>query len=262
MEVGAAGGWSSADPVVLQRSNNVVFRLDPHPIVAKVGTWPHSIPSLGREVAVCDQLAAAGAPVGVPAAPRMAVHEGTGFPVSLWHRLEVIEGAIPDPVALAEALQAVHRALREIDLELPSFFEAMDHARLTLFDDAAMRQLPSADLALVRRRFDELEADLRSRPLVEQAIHGEPHLGNALLTPNGPRYIDFEGVSRGPVEWDLASVDLEVAECFPDGDHDLLALTRALNSARVATWCFANAHLHEMRSHGQIHLELLRSWHR
>lgn len=261
-EVGEDAGWRSTDPVALQRSNNVVLWLQPHPIVAKVGTWPRSVDSLGREVATCEHLAAAGAPVGVPAAPRVTVHEGTGFPVSLWHRLDVVEGAVPDPAARAEALQAIHRALRDIDLELPSFFDGFDHARLTLFDDAAMRALAPVDLTLVRSRFDQLEAELRARPLVEQPIHGEPHLANVLLTPDGPHYIDFEGVSLGPVEWDLASVDLDVADCFPDVDRDLLALTRALNSARVATWCFANDRFPEMRSHGEVHLELLRSWHR
>ena len=262
LAVGAEAGWASTDPVVLQRSNNIVLWLQPHPIVAKVGTWPTSLQSLGREAAVCGQLAPAGAPAGVPATPGIAVHEATGFPVSLWHRLEVVEGAVGQPAELAHALQAVHRSLHDIDLELPSFFEAFDHARVTLFDDAAMRQLPPADLALVRERFDALEGELRSRPLVEQALHGEPHLGNVVLTPDGPRYIDFEGVCTGPLEWDLASVDLEIAGCFPDIDHDLLALDTRLNSARVATWCFANAHLPEMRSHGEIHLALLRSWHR
>jgi hypothetical protein len=42
-------------------------------------------------------------------------------------------------------------------------------------------------------------------------------------------------------------------------DGELLALLRRLNSARVATWCFANAHLPDLRRHGEIHLELLRA---
>jgi aminoglycoside/choline kinase family phosphotransferase len=36
-------------------------------------------------------------------------------------------------------------------------------------------------------------------------LHGDAHTGNLLQSGDGPRWIDFEDVCAGPVEWDLAS---------------------------------------------------------
>jgi len=44
------------------------------------------------------------------------------------------------------------------------------------------------------------------RPL--QAIHGDAHPGNILLTPDGPVWADFEETCLAPVEWDLACLTL------------------------------------------------------
>jgi Ser/Thr protein kinase RdoA (MazF antagonist) len=37
-----------------------------------------------------------------------------------------------------------------------------------------------------------------------QALHGDPHAGNMLVTPGGTVWADFEETCVGPVEWDLA----------------------------------------------------------
>lgn len=39
-------------------------------------------------------------------------------------------------------------------------------------------------------------------------LHGDAHTGNILMTPEGPRWTDFEDVCAGPVEWDLASMTI------------------------------------------------------
>jgi hypothetical protein len=260
--VAGEAGWHDVEPEVLQHSNNIVVWLRPHPIVAKVGTQLLSHASLTREADACALLADQGAPVGVPARPGAVIDPATGFPVSLWHRLEETGDAAADPVAYAEALRAVHIALRSVDLELPSFLANIDHARRTLFDDAAMHLLPAADLAFVRERFDDLDARVRAHPLRQQAIHGEPHVGNVLATADGPRLIDFEGVCIGPIELDLACVDPRIADLVAERtevDPDLLALTRQLISACVTTWGFQLGDLPYMRAHGETHLAILRA---
>ena len=45
---------------------------------------------------------------------------------------------------------------------------------------------------------------------------------------------------------------------FPEVDAVLLGLLRTLNSARVATWCWARADVGDMRKHGEYHLEQVR----
>jgi hypothetical protein len=76
-------------------------------------------------------------------------------------------------------------------------------------------------------------------------------------TPDGLRWIDFDTVCRGPVEWDLAHLPHEAVTAFPEADLELLDAMRALQSAEVAIWCWHSygrapevdeaAHLHLQR---------------
>jgi aminoglycoside phosphotransferase (APT) family kinase protein len=116
------------------------------------------------------------------------------------------------------------------------------------------------DLAFLRATSDEELARLDDEhpDVPERRLHGEPHDGNRLVTPSGIRWIDFESCCLGPPEWDLAFLPDAAAGLVPDVDGPLLARLRRLNSARVATWCWATAHLPIMRTHGELHLALLR----
>jgi aminoglycoside phosphotransferase (APT) family kinase protein len=243
--------------VVLQNTNNVVMHLVPHRVVAKVGVWDHSAEVLAREVAVCRVLAEADAPVAHPIG-ELTVDEPSGLPVSLWVYLE----SMLRPVAaheLAMMLAPVHEALGPVSAGWPPFWAAVDSARSTLFDDRRMTAVGRGDLAFLRAAFVECEADARSMDTVDVALHGEPHLGNIVVTERGPRLIDFEAASIGPIEWDLASLDPAVAREYPaDVDLRLLGALRRLNSARVATWSWALSHLGDMRRHAEHHLALLR----
>jgi len=259
--VGMANGWSSADWKVLQRSNNVVVWLRPHPIVAKVGVFEHSERVLTSEVEVAALLATAGAPVGSPAAPSVSTAPTSGLPVSLWERLVPTDGsAAPQEVALT--LKAVHNSLREVRgrVSLPSYEVWLDRARQTLYQDEEMHLLPTSDLVFLREEFDRHRSAFEAAANGSHVLHGEPHSGNFVVTADGPRLIDFEGVCIGPIEWDLASVPVMVAEHFPEANPSVVNVARRLNSARVATWCWARAADSVMRAHGEHHLALLRSW--
>jgi thiamine kinase-like enzyme len=121
-----------------------------------------------------------------------------------------------------------------------------------------MAALSDKDRSLLRRAFDRLSAELDTRRFCERPLHGEPHDGNLLVTKDGLRWIDLEAACVGPLEWDLAFLPEEAVEVFRDVDRELLRLLRALNSARVATWCWARADFEEMRRHGEFHLEQVR----
>lgn len=156
-------------------------------------------------------------------------------------------------------IRSVHSSLRSCAVELPSYMAAVDHARTTLFDDDRMHALASGDLTLLRTAFDRWANRAHHWPLLSQPLHGEPHLGNVIVTAVGPALVDFEAVSNGPAEWDLASMPDGVAEAFEGIDTNLLALLRLLNSARVATWCWAFADHPRMRAHGEHHLAVVRT---
>jgi thiamine kinase-like enzyme len=93
---------------------------------------------------------------------------------------------------------------------------------------------------------------------VSRPLHGEAHDRNVLVTPAGLRWIDFEGACTGPLEWDIAFLPERAIEVFPEVDAEVVNLLRTLNSARVATWCFARWQFPEMRWHARFHLEQVR----
>jgi hypothetical protein len=207
---------------------------------------------------VATILAGVGAPIAPPVHDAEPVlDEHTGFLMTLWQRLE--HGtAQPSPIDVAGALRRVHEGLSRYRGELPSFREGIRRARATLRDDRLMTALGPKDLSLLRRAFDRLVGELEAFDYAELPLHGEPHLDNLLTPANGPRWIDLEAVCIGPLEWDVAFLSEETASLFPEVDAVLLGLIRTLNSARVATWCWARADVGDMRKHGEYHLGQVR----
>jgi Ser/Thr protein kinase RdoA (MazF antagonist) len=260
LEVAAGHGVDAVNAVVLQDTNNVVVWLRPHPVVAKVGVFPHSEGALAHEHAIGVFLAASGAPVASPL-PNVPPtrHEGTGFTVTLWEQLQVEPGRSPTGADVGGSLRSVHDALAKYDGPLPTFRDGLLSTRTALGDEVQMRALPRPDRTLLRDAFDKLTAELDTRTFVPRALHGEPHDNNFLITKRGVRWIDFEAASVGPLEWDLASLSDNALGSFPEHDPSMLRLLRTLNSARVATWCWARAEIPEMRHHAEHHLGLVRA---
>ncbi len=90
--------------------------------------------------------------------------------------------------ALGHALAAVHHGLSRDETALRGEVVAEQMSeRLDTAAAAAPRLLPY--VAALRRRFDTL----RGRSVPVQSVHGDFHLGQTLLTPEGWRIIDFEG---------------------------------------------------------------------
>jgi hypothetical protein len=259
VRAGARYGYVAGDPVLVQETNNAVVWLRPHEIIAKVGTWSHSEEALRREHAVATILAAVGAPIAPPVRDAEPVHDKhTGFLVTLWQRLEHDAAREPSPADVAEALRTLHEGLTGYPGQLPSLREGVHRARAALDDDRLMTALGNEDRSLLRRAFDHISAELEAFDHVERPLHGEPHLDNLLATANGPTWIDLEAVCFGPLEWDVGFLSEETASLFPEVDPVLLGLLRTLNSACVATWCWARADVGDMRKHGEYHLEQVR----
>jgi aminoglycoside phosphotransferase (APT) family kinase protein len=92
-------------------------------------------------------------------------------------------------------------------------------------------------------------------------IHGSPHRFNILVVDAAPKFIDFETVELGPLEWDLAHLEPEVAGLYPgEFDDQALALCRVMVSAATSTWCWEGLERgSDMQSHAQHHLQVVRS---
>ncbi len=249
---GVAAGFPVGEPVILQDTNNVVVWLRPHPVIAKVGVRQHVRDSLRREVEVCQYLHAAGAPVGEP----IAWYDDEPHPVSLWSRLEATRPAC-SPRDHADALRAVHGPLRRYSAPLPSYWAATESAKDMLFDDERMHAIKHADAALLRDAYRRFADQILAFDPPLQPLHSEPHTGNIIATADRAVLIDFEAVSVGPIEWDIACCPAAVAAEFPNIDHDLVRAARLLNAVRVATWCGASPHP-AMRPYGVEQLEVVR----
>ena len=255
VRVGSQHGFATDTPILVQETNNTVVWLRPHAVIAKVGTRSHSTEALTLEHRVSTELAAEGAPIAPPVENvGPVVDEETTLLVTLWRRLDHDEREV-NAEESARVLALLHRHLARYKGAVPHFTEKLDRARRALADDAQMAALPAHDRSLLRAAFDRYRAEIEAFDFGEQTLHGEPHDGNLLATPQGPRWIDLEGVCLGPLEWDLAFMGGDAASFFRRVDYALLALLRVLNSACVATWCWSRPEYPEMRSHAEFHLE-------
>ncbi len=102
----------------------------------------------------------------------------------------------------------LHAALRSYPGELPVLAPVANDIPYGL---AALPQagdvLSDADARLLRATAEQLQPFLAAPGADLQPLHGDVHPGNLIATRDGLRWIDFEEVCRGPVEWDLALVD-------------------------------------------------------
>jgi hypothetical protein len=259
VRAGAQSGFRSSDPAVLQEINNTVVWLRPHPVIAKVGKWPHSREALAREHAVAAMLAGRGAPVAPPVEGIPPVHdEETGFVVTLWQRLDHHDSSTVAPAEIGESLRRLHAGLERYRGELPRLEAALARAREAATSDRIVPLLSREDRLLLVEAFDRLVPLIAGHPFPRRALHGEPHLGNALATRHGIRWTDLETVCTGPLEWDLAFLPPEARVAFPRVDGELLGLMETLSSAHVATWCSLLPEFPELRRHARHHLEQVR----
>ena len=251
-------GLEATRSVVLCDTGNVVVRLLPDDVVAKVGMRADSVSTLAAEHAIATHLHGVGAPVVPPVADIVpAIDPDSGFAVTLWiHATAVVDHPTPD--SIASSLQQVYAGLASSPTPLPSFLVAVEAARHALDDDERMIRMCDDDRSFLIRAFSALLTDARERTWESRALHGEPHEGNRITTTRGVRWIDFESVCAGPLEWDLASTSPQIARCFLEADPSTLERLRLLRSAFVATWCWADADHPDMHAHAIHHLEVLR----
>ncbi|MEU3605683.1 aminoglycoside phosphotransferase family protein [Streptomyces sp. NPDC035033] len=253
-------GLTVTEPRVLHDVFSVVVHLAPSPVVARIPTvLPRTddLAALARrqqdELDVTRWLADQEIPVIAPSplVPREPVRRD-GFSMTFWPFVEENRDKEPDYVANAESVARLHAALRAYPGRL-RFLSAADPdfiadslTRLDRHPDL----IDPADLDRARREWKTIEPLVRSRSAFEarfpgielQPLHGDSPPANIFHATDGDLYADFELVTLGPVEWDLAALGPEHEAAYNRGarrnglrplDEDVLAFANALGMLRV-----------------------------
>lgn len=259
--VGAARdlGVVVTDAAVLHDMFSVVVHLAPAPVVARIPTVlaPAQLESLGRrqqaELDVATWLAGHGVPVIAPspAGPREPVRRA-GFSMTFWQYVEEDRDTPPDYAANCDLVADLHAALRAYPGPL-SFLSAAEPDFVTE-SLAVLGEHPdlldAADLDRARREWRVLAPLVRSRQAFESAfpgielqpVHGDSPPANIFPGVGGNLFADFELVTLGPVEWDLAGLGPELEAAYDRGarrngiralDDEVLRFVNAVGMLRV-----------------------------
>ena len=227
------------DAEVLHAGANVVVRLGPVPVVARVAHWtalvrPEPADALAREVALASWLHVRGVPVVRPSALLPpGPHRTDGHVLTFWAEAA---GAVTtlDPEATAQTLAALHEALEQYPGDLPDGPQAFaaDAVRgVEVAAAAGLLDVGQADAVIA----DAALAD--AVPAGGRPLHGDPHPRNLLTTADDVLWNDFEDAFRGPLEWDLAVLRRTAVQ---DGEAALaayLALTGVRPDPELLTAC-------------------------
>ncbi|MBP2475162.1 hypothetical protein JOF53_004034 [Crossiella equi] len=260
VRAGRGLGLAVADAVVLHDVFSVVVHLAPAPVVVRVPTVlppTQDLAGLARrqraELAVTRWLDGRGVPV-IPPSPLVPAEpvQRDGFSMTFWQFLEEDRSREPDYTARAEQVADLHAALRGYPGPL-SFLSSADPDFVEASLDWLARHpglLAPEALARARREWAGLAPLLRSRAAFEaefpgvdlQPVHGDSPPANIFSGVHGDRYADFELVTFGPVEWDLAALGPEREAAYNRGARraglrelrpDVLAFVNAVGSLRV-----------------------------
>lgn len=253
-------GLTVNDPTLLHDVFSVVVHLAPSPVVARIPTVlprPDDLAALARrqqdELDVTSWLDGQGIPVIAPSPllPQEPV-QCDGFSMTFWPFVEEDRDKEPDYVANAESVADLHAALRAYPGRL-EFLSAAD-PRFIAESLARLDQHPSligaAELDRARREWQILEPLVRSRRAFEarfpgvdlQPIHGDSPPANIFSGVDGDLYADFELVTLGPVEWDLATLGPKHEAAYNRGarcngtrplNEEVLGFVNALGMLRV-----------------------------
>jgi len=236
-------------PEVIADGSNVLVHLLPSPVVARVATTTALVRKpvqqwLALDLDLAGFLAAQNFPVVPPSRelpPGPHHHDGLALTFS-----EYIEH---DRNYVANAHE-VGPLLRDLHAELRNYRGALRH--LSPFEEIppwlseveSWNTLDPADLAILRRGFSSISADITALDLPEQPLHGDSHKKNVLKTSKGLVWTDFEDACFGPIEWDLACFvrtsleprDVALASYAVEVDPDRLAPFFAARDLQGAAW--------------------------
>jgi hypothetical protein len=249
------------EPVALRSTNNVLAWLRPSMVVAKISSRAGMA---ANELAIAKALSSVGAPVVPPASDvGDRLHRVAERDVTFWRYEPQDQTSSASSMSIAMALFDLHGALSTLAsmLSPPTFDIQIIDAIHFLDNQDFAPELQVEDRYFLRQALNSGRETLAQIHDTHRIIHGSPHGMNILVVAGEPRFIDFETVQVGPLEWDLAHLEPEVADHYPAPlDVDTLAVCRLMVSATTSTWCWAGLERGpDMRSHAEHHLAAVRS---
>ncbi|HMJ14496.1 MAG TPA: phosphotransferase [Polyangiaceae bacterium] len=224
-------GLHIEEPKVLHDAFSVVVELAPSPVVARVQVIvPHRLDASAqasrqrRELSVVSWLSERGHPVVPPSplVPKEPVPRD-GFSMTFWELMQLDTSAPPDYLADAPLAADLHAALRDYPADLPFLgplplivpdglaflaenpgLVSPEHLERARCEWAVLGPVLGSRAAFTAR-FPEVSV---------QPIHGDAPSYNLMRTSAGVKYADFEDVTLGPLEWDLALFGADAADRY------------------------------------------------
>ena len=222
---------------VLHDVFSVVVHLEPEPVVARVPVvLPPGLPAhvqaarQQREIDVVAWLADQDVPVVAPSpkVPHTPARRD-GFSMTFWELADVAADHTPYGAVEVAYSARLHAALAGYPAELPFLgpFNIGLAEMLAQLDGSEL--LTAADVERARAEYDALRRVLSDRDAFErafpgvgmQAIQGDGPSHNVIRTTTGIRFADFEDVTCGPVEWDLAMMGPEATADYDAAAREL-----------------------------------------
>lgn len=240
----------SAEARLIRIGENALIRSDPY--VVRIARSPDALTDARKEVAVSSWLASAGLPVSRTSAHDQPVMVD-GHPVTVWRLAESV-GRKATAGELGEILARLHALPVDGRPELPRF-DVFGRVQERLQHPAA----PAAEAAYLREELDRLRLAYAELvyPSPPTAIHGDAHVQNIIVTPNGPLLIDFERFGIGHPEDDLAVTATEhTIGWHTDEDYAMFCdsygsdvktwegfeVVRRINLLKMTSWLMQNVH--------------------
>ncbi|PRW62091.1 aminoglycoside phosphotransferase [Actinopolyspora mortivallis] len=198
-EVCAAAGLDPRGAKLLRFVNNGVFLLRTAPVVVRVVLTSSLAYRADNVVEAARWLTERGMPsVRLLPGLRQPVRAG-GYVATVWEEVPDT-GTPPTGYDLGTLLRSLHA------LEIPPSvgeWQPVADARRRLAEGE--HELDPRDRDFLKRHCDSVERRLEELEfaLPRGTVHGDAHLGNVIIGPEGPVLCDFDSLCAGPPEWDL-----------------------------------------------------------
>jgi hypothetical protein len=203
-------GLPRAGARLLKFTNNAVVALPAADAVLRIAGSAGARSRVPAVVAVARWLEDLGLPAVrlLPGVPQPLKVEG--HLVTVWRTVEPVSGREGREAAI-EDLAGILRALHGVDASPPAVVGVWDLAEVLRSRLAEAAGLSAGDAGFLAGELAAVEAGLTAlrdvEPLLPPGVlHGDAFLGNLVPSPSGPQLCDFDGVARGPREWDLVPV--------------------------------------------------------
>jgi hypothetical protein len=202
-------GLRCDDPEVLADGSNGLVHLKPAPIVARVATTTGLVRKpvqewLALDLDLAGHLAARNFPV-VPPSPELppGPHLHDGLALTFWEFAEHEASYVATVAEVGPFLHELHGALRTYPGKLRNLSPFSEIPRW-LEEVERWDAVSDDDLALLRRGYFKIAAEIDALGLPKQPLHGDAHKKNILKTSHGLVWTDFEDACRGSIAWDVA----------------------------------------------------------